>query len=79
MNKVLIHIEATEQDGKIHVDKTVKGDVRLAFEVSASALARLITDTVKPGCEGKVLADFVIRTMQKLDEYHEEATDDGTE
>ena len=79
MNKVTIHIEATEQDGKIHVDKAVKGDVRLAFEVLASTLAHLITDTVKPGCEGESLADFVIRTMLKLDEYHEEATDDGTE
>lgn len=79
MNKVTIHIEATEQDGKIHVDKTAKGDVRLAFEVLASTLAQLITDTAKPGCEGDLLADFVIRTMLKLDEYHEEATDDGTE
>lgn len=79
MNKVLIHIEATEQDGKIHVDKTVEGDVRLAFVALSSALARLITDTVKPGCEGEILADFVIRTMQKLDALHEEATDDGTE
>ena len=79
MNKVTIHIEATEQDGKTHIDNDIRGDVRLAFEVSASALAQLITDTVKPGCEGKILADFVIRTMQKLDALHEEATDDGTE
>ena len=79
MNKVTIHIEATEQDGKTHLNNAINGSVPLAFEVSASALAHLITDTVKPGCEGKALADFVIRTMQKLDEYHEEATDDGTE
>lgn len=79
MNKVLIHIEATEQDGKIHVDKTINGDVPLAFEALASILADVIEDAVKPGSEGTVLADFVIRTMQKLDAQHEEATDDGTE
>lgn len=79
MNKVTIHIEATKQDGKTHSDHAINGDVRLAFEVLASTLARLITDTAKPGCEGEVRADFVILTMQNLDEYHEEATDDGTE
>ena len=79
MNKVTIHIEATEQDGKTHLNNAISGDVRLAFVALSSALARLITYTVKPGCEGKILADFVIRTMQKLDALHEEATDDGTE
>ena len=49
MNKVTIHIEATEQDGKTHLNNAISGDVRLAFEVSASALAHLITDTVKHG------------------------------
>lgn len=79
MNKVTIHIEATEQDGKPHSKTAINGSVRLAFEVLASTLAQLITDTAKPGCEGDLLADFTIRTLQKLDEYHEEATDDGTE
>lgn len=79
MNKVLIHIEVTEQNGKTHVENSVKGDVPLAFEALAVVLAHLIENTVKPGCEGKVLADFVIRTMQKLNAQHEEATDDGTE
>lgn len=79
MNKVTIHIEATEQDGKTHLNNAISGDVRLAFVALSSALAQLITDTAKPGCEGDLLADFVIRTMQKLDALHEEATDDGTE
>lgn len=79
MNKVTIHIEATEQDGKTHSENAINGSVRLAFEVLASALAQLITDTAKPGCEGSVLADFVILTMQEMDAHHEEATDDGTE
>ena len=79
MNKVTIHIEATEQDGKMHVKNAVNGSVPLALDALASALATLIANTVKPGCEGKVLADFVIRTTQKLGAQHEEATDDSTE
>lgn len=79
MNKVTIHIEATEQDGKTHINNAINGSVPLALDALASILARLITYTVKPGCESKILADFVIRTMQKLDALHEEATDDGTE
>ena len=79
MSKVTIHIEATEQDGKMHIKKAINGDVPLAFEALASFLADTITDAVKPGCEGDILADIVIRTMQRLDALHEEATDDGTE